>query len=297
MNQRPPATRPDWVSDELFPFESKFFTTSSGHAMHYIDEGTGEPIVFVHGNPSWSFEFRHLVKGLRSDFRCIAPDHVGFGISSRSSNPENHSPQAHADAFASLLKHLDLRNITLFLTDWGGPIGLQFARTHPGRVKRIVIANTWCWPVSRDPHFVMFSFMMSSWIGRYLIKRFNFFVNRVMPMAVGRKDVLTPRVMAHYRNAQPTPGARAASAALPGAIIGATNWLGSIWDERGTFTDLPALIFWGLKDIAFRRKEMERWQSELPNAELHAFEDCGHFLAEEAPEQILPVLTSFMKRA
>ena len=102
--------------------------------------------------------------------------------------------------------------------------------------------------------------------------------------------------MAHYRNAQPTPDARSASAALPGSIIGATDWLGTIWDERGTFTDLPALIFWGLKDIAFRRKEMERWQSELTNAELHAFEDCGHFLAEEAPEKILPVLSSFIKR-
>ncbi len=295
----PPNTspaRPDWVSDEMYPFESRFFTSPSGHSMHYIDEGEGEPIVFVHGNPSWSFEFRHLVKGLRSQFRCIAPDHIGFGLSSRSSNSEDHYPQAHADAFASLMEYLDLRDITLYLTDWGGPIGLHFARTHPEWVKRIVIANTWCWPVSRDPHFVVFSFMMSSWLGRFLIKRFNFFVNRVMPMAVGSKDVLTPQVMEHYRNALPTPSARSACAALPGAIVGATDWLGSIWDDRYTFSDLPALILWGMKDIAFRSKELKQWQSELTNPEVHEFADCGHFLAEEAPDRILPLLTSFMKR-
>ena len=296
MNAKTSPIRPDWVSAEMYPFESRFFTTPSGHSMHFIDEGEGEPIVFVHGNPSWSFEFRHLVKGLRSEFRCIAPDHIGFGLSSRSSNSEDHRPQAHADAFASLMDHLDLRDITLYLTDWGGPIGLHFARTHPERVKRIVIANTWCWPVSRDPHFVMFSFMMSSWLGRYLIKHFNFFVNRVVPMAVGSKDLLTPQVMEHYRNAQPTPDARSACAALPGAIVGATDWLDSIWDDRNAFSDLPALLLWGMKDIAFRRKELERWQSELTDTEVHEFADCGHFLAEETPDQILPLLTSFITR-
>ena len=297
MNPNTLTARPNWVSADMFPFESRFFTTPSGHSMHYIDEGAGEPVVFVHGSPSWSFEFRHLVKGLRSEFRCIAPDHIGFGLSSRSSNSEDHRPQAHADAFTSLMDHLDLRDITLYLTDWGGPIGLHFARTHPERIKRIVIANTWCWPVSRDPHFVMFSFMMSSWLGRFLIKRFSFFVNRVVPMAVGSKDVLTPQVMEHYRNAQPTPDARSACAALPGAIVGATDWLGTIWEDREAFADLPALVLWGMKDIAFRRKELERWKSELTNSEIHEFQGCGHFLAEETPDQILPLLTSFMKRA
>ena len=288
--------RPDWVSDELFPFESRFFTTPSGHNMHFIDEGSGEPIVFIHGNPSWSFEFRHLVAGLKQEFRCIAADHIGFGLSSNSVNTEDHRPQAHAAAFKALLDHLELGDVTLFMTDWGGPIGLDFARTHPDRVKRIVIANTWCWPVSRDPHFFMFSFMMSSWLGQFLIKRFNIFVNKVVPKAVGRKAVLTPQVMEHYRSAQPTPETRRASAALPGSIVGATDWLASIWGERDAFTHLPALILWGAKDIAFRTKELQKWRSELVNSELHEFEDCGHFLAEENPQQIAPLLSSFMKR-
>ncbi len=290
------ATRPDWLSDELFPFESRFFATSDGYELHYVDEGSGPVIVFIHGNPAWSFEFRHLIEGLRSDYRCIAADHVGFGLSSRSNRRNDHHPRARADRLSELLQNLGVQNATLFLTDWGGPIGLDFARRHPDRVGKLVITNTWCWPVSRDPHYIFFSSMMRSPLGQVLIKRFNFFVNRVMPMAIGNRAAITPEVMDHYRNAQ-RAGSRDACAALPGHIVGATDWLRSIWNERESFAGKPALIFWGLKDMAFRRKELERWQAELSDFTLHEFEDCGHFLAEEAPERILPELRAFLARA
>ena len=288
--------RPAWLSDSMYPFESRFFATSSGHRMHFVDEGEGETIVFIHGNPAWSFEFRHLVAGLRSGFRCVAPDHIGFGLSSRSKSSDDHHPASHAARFAELIDHLDLRDLTLFMTDWGGPIGLDFARKHPARVRRLVIANTWCWPVGDDFHFKSFSFLMSSWIGQYLIKRHNIFVNVVMPRAVGDSAMLTPEVMSHYRRAQPSPEARAASAALPGYIVGATDWLDSIWRERSEFADTPSLILWGHRDIAFRRKELDRWKCELVDFELHEFEDCGHFLAEEAPAALVTALRDFMQR-
>ena len=184
--------RPEWLSDEMYPFESKWFTTPSGHRMHFIDEGQGEPIVFVHGNPTWSFEFRHLVEGLASGYRCIAPDHIGFGLSSRSERREDGHPESHANRFAALMGHLGLDELTLFMTDWGGPICLDFARRHPARIKRLVMANTWCWPVGDDFHFRSFSFLMASGIGQYLIKRRNAFVNRVMPKAVGDKRCSDP---------------------------------------------------------------------------------------------------------
>ena len=296
MEQVVAIRRPEWVSDDMFPFESRFFATPSGHCMHYVDEGAGEPVVFAHGNPSWSFEFRHLIRGLRSEIRCVALDHIGFGLSSRSDQPEDHHPEAHARSFAALVDHLELRDMTLFLTDWGGPIGLDFARKHPGRVKRIVIANTWCWPVADDFHFKSFSFLMSSLVGQFLITRRNVFVSKVLPKAVGNKSVLRPEIMAHYRNAQPAPDARLASAALPGHIIGATGYLRSIWSDRSAFVQKPALILWGLKDMAFRQKELERWKSKLTNFESHEFEDCGHFLAEEAPRRLVAVLRSFLRR-
>ena len=287
--------RPDWLSDAMYPFESRCFDTPDGHRMHYVDEGHGPPIVFVHGNPSWSFEFREVIVGMRDDFRCIAPDHVGFGLSSRSDAREDHHPAAHAERFAALLEHLDVRDATLFLTDWGGPIGLDFARRHPDRVARLVVANTWCWPVADDRHFRMFSFMMRSPVGQFLIKRFNFFVTQVMPRAVGDKAVLTPGVMRHYREAQPRRE-RAACAALPGHIIGASDWLASIWADRASFADKPALVLWGLRDIAFRPQELQQWRAELMDIQVHEFEDVGHFAAEEASDRVVPLLRDFMHR-
>ena len=295
MSRAEAGGRPAWVSDKMFPFESRFLETPDGHRMHYVDEGTGPAIVFVHGNPTWSFEFRHLIAGLRSDFRCIAPDHVGFGLSSRSDIPADHHPRAHAVRFRALLDHLGITDATLFMSDWGGPIALDFARREPSRVERLVISNTWCWPVSRDPHFVFFSTVMRSPIGQLLIRRRSFFVEGVMPRAIGVKSAVTPEVMDHYRQAQPSPSARSASAALPGYIVGAGDWLQAIWSERRGFTSKPALILWGLKDIAFRARELDRWRAELADASVHEFSDVGHFVAEEAPGRILPVLRDFMR--
>ena len=286
--------RPGWVSDEMYPFASRWFQTADGHRMHYVDEGAGVPIVFVHGNPSWSFEFRHLIGGLRDEFRCIAADHVGFGLSSRSTDRADHHPRAHSRRLIELLEHLDVDDVTLFMADWGGPIGLEFARKHPSRVGRIAISNTWCWPVADDGHFVRFSFVMRSFVGQFMIKRLNCFVNKVVPKAIGNKSAITPEMLNHYRNALPTAGAREACAALPGHIVGATDWLTEIWDGREAFADKPAVAFWGLRDIAFRRKELDRWSQDLSDCRVYEFEDCGHFLAEEAPERILPTLRKFM---
>ena len=130
------GTRPPWLSDELFPFPSRWFISPDGHRMHYVDEGSGPVIVFLHGNPSWSFEYRHLIGELRHDFRCIAVDHVGFGLSSRSLWKQDHTPQAHAGRFSALMDHLDVRDATLYMSDWGGPVGLHFACHQPERVNR-----------------------------------------------------------------------------------------------------------------------------------------------------------------
>lgn len=174
--------------------------------------------------------------------------------------------------------------------------GIEAELAGPDRVKRLVIGNTWCWPVGDDFHFRWFSFLTSSRIGQYLLRRHNIFVNKLMPMWAGNKDVLTPEIMAHYRNALPSPAERAANAALPGYIVGAGDWLGSIWRGRAAFADKPALIVWGHRDIAFRKKELDRWKSELSDVEVHEFEDCGHYLAEEAPEKLTSALRAFMDR-
>ncbi len=262
--------------------------------MHYVDEGEGPTIVFVHGNPGWSFEFRELIKDLRADHRCIAMDHIGFGLSSRSQLRHDYDPRTHAARFTALLDHLEVKEAVLFLSDWGGPIGLDFARRQPHRVSRLIVTNTWCWPVNRDPYYIFFSTMMRSPLGQFLIKRFNFFVNGIMTRAMGKASKVPSEVMDHYRNAQPAPAERAACAAFPGHILSSTQWLGSIWADRAAFSSKPSLILWGLQDIAFRRKELERWKLTLSDSRPHEFSDVGHFIAEEGPARILPLVREFL---
>ena len=286
-------SRPDWVSSELYPFASRYFAAPRGR-IHYVDEGAGIPLVFLHGNPTWSFEYRHLIAALRGDYRCIAPDHLGFGLSEHSRKKADYHPQAHAENFAALMDALQLDQVTLVFSDWGGPIALDWARKHPERVAGIVALNSWFWPVDNDRHFVRFSSVMSSWPMQFLIRRFNFFVTKVIPKAVGNPTILTKEVMAHYINAQPDPESRAACAAFPGYIIGATDWLREIWNDRAAFTGKPALLIWGLKDIAFRRKELQTWQAEFNNHTVQELPDCGHFLAEEAPDIVVEKIRAFV---
>ena len=146
------TTRPDWVSDDLYPFESRFFATASGHRMHFVDEGAGEPIVFVHGNPAWSFEFRHLIKGLRPEFRCVAPDHIGFGLSSRSDRREDCGEHllfarlrpSDRDASAGSLKELE-RIVGQLRRHWPNTrIGI---RGDSGFCRESIIGKDWRRPV------------------------------------------------------------------------------------------------------------------------------------------------------
>ena len=147
--------------------------------MHYVDEGSGDPIIFVPGNPSWSFESREMIKALSGQFRCIAVDHIGFGLSDK---PLDYSylPQEQAKNLDALLESINLEKITMVVGDWGGPIGLSYAIHHPERMKAICITNTWLWSVKKDWYYIAYSGFMGGPIGRWLIRTQNLarFTNR-----------------------------------------------------------------------------------------------------------------------
>ena len=187
--------------------------------MHVVDEGEGPPVVMVHGNPAWSFLYRHLVQRLRPSHRCVAMDHLGFGLSDK---PRGWSylPEAHAENLEALIDGLGLRDVTLVVQDSGGPIGLAYAVAHPENVARLVIMNSWAWPVDRDPYYLAFSGFMGGPIGRRLIRRRNFFARAVMRRAYGDPRRLTPAIHAHYLEALPTPEDREGSAVFPRRIVG-----------------------------------------------------------------------------
>lgn len=280
-----PAT-PAWLDRSEYPFTPRSFLLPSeaggagGPRLHYLDEGSGRPVVFVHGNPSWSFQFRGAIKRLLPGRRCVAPDHLGFGLSDKPAD-FSYLPADHAKNFAALLDHLDLRDITLVVGDWGGPIGLSYALAHPERVAAVVITNTWMWSVRGDWYYQGFSRFMGGALGRYLIRKRNFFAARVMPAAFGDKRRLTPAIHQQYLAPLAVEAERKGCWVFPAQIIGSSEWLESLWERREALAGKRMLIAWGERDIAFREKELRRWSAAFPQAKVVRYPDCGHYLSEE----------------
>lgn len=279
------TNRPDWLSEKEHPFKSHFFSTSAGN-MHYVDEGEGDPIVFVHGNPSWSFEFRNLIKELSKTNRCVAPDHIGFGLSDKPVR-WSYLPVEHAKNFEQLMESLDLEKITLIVGDWGGPIGLSYAIAHPEKIRNLVVTNTWIWSVENDLYFQAFSGFMGGPLGKWLIKKYNFFANNVVKAAFGDKRKLTSEIHNHYLMPLSNPEDRKGNWIFPQQIIGSSQWLNELWGKSHTLASKEILLAWGMKDIAFRKKELNRWTRAFPNASVIRFDDAGHFVSEEKPDELL----------
>ncbi len=248
-------------------------------------------IVFVHGNPTWSFTWRHLIAALRGGHRCIAMDHLGFGLSDK---PEHVlTPSDRTAHLGQLLDHLAVQKVTLVVEDWGGPIGLAWAMENAPRIERVVVLNSWCWSVAGDPHFERFSAFMGGRFGRFLIKTFNAFARFVLPKAVGHR--LPRQVHQHYLAPFPTRQSRNACANFPKQIISESDWLSAVWSQRTKLTGVPVLLYWGRRDIAFRDDELKRWTEAFPHAEVHTDDRAGHCPQESAPERLLPLLQGFLQ--
>src|ERR687888_2296895 len=184
-------SRPEWVPSDLYPF-ADHYAGVAGCDLHYVNEGAGPPLLMLHGNPTWSFLYRTIIAGLRDRYRCIAVDYPGFGLSTPRRG-YGFTPAEHADVIERLVLELDLREVTMMVQDWGGPIGFGAATRHPDRFSRFVVGNTWAWPKS-DPGTQLFSRFLGGPIGGYLIRRRNFFVERIIPGGVRRKK-LSEQVM------------------------------------------------------------------------------------------------------
>lgn len=284
-NINKPQTSPDWLDRNEYPFESHYFQLPAGK-MHYVDEGRGAPIVMVHGNPGWSFEYRKLIRGLCPTHRCIAPDHIGFGLSDKPGD-WNYLPQNHAANFEKLMDSLDLSGITLIVSDWGGPIGLAYALKHPEKINKIIVLNSWMWSVQHDPYYRKFSGFMGGPIGRFLIRHFNFFGKMIVKKAVGDPKLLSKSVHQHYYKHLATPEERKGCYIFPKEIIGSSDWLNELWQQREKISFLPTTLIWGMKDIAFRQQELDYWIRHWKSARVIKLGNTGHFPQEESPIDVL----------
>lgn len=286
-SHEPPAASalPPWVDRDAYPFTPRRFAVSAGE-MSYVDEGAGDPIVMVHGNPYWSFEYRHVIRAFATTHRCIAPDHLGFGLSDKPRD-WSYRPEDHAANLAALLDGLDLRRVTLIVGDWGGPLGLAWAIDNPDRVATIVVHNTWLWPVDDDWYYRAFSGFVGGAIGRRLIRTHNLFATSVVKRAWGDRSTLTPEIRHHIESPLADPAERLGTWVFPGAIIGSTPWLRSLWERREALAGKVKLIAWGMRDIAFREKELNRWRATFPDAHVARYEGVGHFVPDEGAPQLI----------
>ena len=281
-------TDSNWVDRSAYPFQSCYLQVDGGQ-MHYLDQGSGQPVVMVHGTPTWSFLYRSLIQDLSADYRAVAPDHIGFGLSDKPAD-WSYRPQDHARNLATLVDHLGLKDIVLAVHDFGGPVGLAYALEHPENIRALVIFNTFLWSLKGDPVFERPARMFNNAIGRWLYLRQNFSANVMVRSAWGKHRPLTPAVHQQYQKPFQTAESREGAWRFFESLLGESDWYESLWAKRERIADTPALILWGMSDIAFKEKELERWKSLFPQARVVAFPQAGHFVPDEAgPEAVMEI--------
>lgn len=281
--------RPDFrPSPKLYPFESRWFESSVGR-VHYIDEGEGRPILFMHGNATWSFLYRGIISRLRDRFRCIAPDCPGFGLSDRPAGYA-YTWSEHAAVIGELVEHLGLDGLVVMGHDGGGPIGLRVALSAPDRIAGIVLGNTWFWP----PHqrsMRLFARIMATRPLQWAILRRNLFVERVIPASTARK--LTREEMDHYRGVQPTPELRVGIAKWPREILAAKPLLSEL--ERAVPRQLGsrlALLVWGMRDPWFQASAyVPRIKAAFPDCKVVELPKAKLFIQEDSPQEVAHAIT------
>ncbi len=283
---------PRWVDQAAFPFTSHFLELEPGRRVHYIDEGQGDVVLFVHGTPTWSFEWRHCVRALSRTHRCVAMDNLGFGLSDRP-HDFDYTPESHAALLRSFVNKLGIRDFTLVVHDFGGPIGLPLALDRLAR--RVVLLNTWMWSFEDDAEMSRRARIAGGAVGRFLYRFANLSLRVIMPSAYGDRKKLTRQIHAQYLAPFPDRDSRGRVLwALAHALLGSSRYYDSLWQQRNKLRELPVLIVWGTKDSAFKPTQLARWRDALPNAQVVEL-PVGHWPQEEAAEDAIRAISNFVR--
>ena len=287
------------IPDYLYPFDEHWLDLD-GLRYHYLDEGESEVVVAVHGNPTWSFYYRDLVKDLRNDFRVVVPDHMGCGLSDKPSDADyDYTLSRRIDDFGALMDDLDLGDINLVVHDWGGMIGLGWAVRNPERIKRLVILNTSAFHLPKSKNFPWQLWMVRDTpLGPLMVRGFNAFSRGASRVACTRK-ALSKEVRDGYCAPYDSWRDRIATLRFVQDIPLRPGERGYdiVSDTAARLNELsnrPVLVCWGDKDFVFDHHFLEEWLRIYPNAEVHRFPDCGHYVLEDASEEIIPLIRRFL---
>ncbi len=281
----------------LYPFRDNYLSVGE-QRMHYVDEGSGPPILMLHCNPTWSFYYRELIKALSGDYRVIAPDHLGCGLSEK---PQNYPYRLenHIDNLERLVDRLDLREpVTLAVHDWGGAIGCGLAVRRPELIRRFVLFNTSAFFGDVPYRIKVCKYPV---LGTLAVRGFNAFARGAVTLACKNRERMTRDVREGYLLPYRTFRGRIAIQRfiqdIPEKPTHPTYRLIQHIDAGlAQFRGRPMVIFWGQKDFCFTEKFLNGWMERFPGSEVHIFEDAGHYVVEDAHERILPLLRTFLER-
>lgn len=295
------AYLPEQVTPELYPFTGKYLSVRNGLRLHYLDEGEGNPVLMLHGNPSWSFYYRNLAAALRGGNRVIVPDHIGCGLSDKPGDDRyDYTLQSRVEDIETLLDSLQLKEkITLVVHDWGGMIGFAVAARRPERIEKLVVLNTGAFFLPGAKTFPAALSLVRTPLGALLVRGFNAFARGAAWIGCKRR-----RMPAHLRAAYAAPyGSWADRIAtlrfvqdiplMPGdrayALVDETQ------GKLPLLAGVPMLICWGLKDFVFDSHFLDEWRRRFPAAQVRAFPDCGHYILEDAREELVPLIKDFIR--
>jgi len=281
-----------WLDKEEYPFRPNYFDIN-GQKLHYVDEGQGEIILFIHGTPSWSFDYRNMIKILRNSFRCIAIDHIGFGLSDKPKNYD-YSTQNHSKTLERFIIEKQLSNFNLVVHDFGGPIGLKFAIDYPERVKKLVILNSWLWSSTSDPDFIKLSKILKSPLLPFLYTYLNFSPKYILPKSFGDKKIST-KILKQYTKPFSDKTQRNGALAFAKSLLNDQNWFEELWEKKQTISSKPTLFIWGMKDPVLKPHNLEKFRKGFINSHAIMLETSGHFPQEEEPNRVTEAIHHFMQ--
>lgn len=286
----------------LYPFTSHYMEIN-GLRYHFLDQGTGDPVVMIHGNPTWSFYFRKLIRELSGRYRTVAPDHIGCGLSEKPALKQyDYRLNSRVRDLESFLEHLEVKEkITLVLHDWGGIIGMVYAVRNPQRIGRMVIMNT---AAFRPPQGKTLPIRLSlvrnvAPFGTLAVQGFNLFARGALYMASYKrmeKDV-KKGFIAPYNSWNNRIATLKFVQDIPLSRKDPSYGLVKHVDENlYKLSHLPMLICWGEHDFVFDSEYLAEWRRRFPDAEVHVFEDAGHYVLEDAADRIIPLVKDFLKK-
>ncbi|MCJ8290556.1 MAG: alpha/beta fold hydrolase [Crocinitomicaceae bacterium] len=281
-----------WLNTDQYPFKNKYIQLNAGK-MHYVDEGKGDVILFIHGTPTWSFLYREYVAELSKRHRCIAIDHIGFGLSEKSENFDG-KPESHSKNITEFIEKLKLKNITIVVHDFGGPIGLSSAIQNHDKIKQVVMFNTWLWETKSNPTAQKVDKIINSRIGKFLYLRMNFSPKFLLRKGIYDKKQLSKKHHKQYIYPFPSKSSRFALLNIGKSLIGSSDWYQKQWEDLDKLTQKPWLILWGTKDEFITTEYLKKWKERLPNAEVKEF-DCGHFIQEEKTKETIKEIEKYMR--